>query len=142
MTSMPSSEFVEPVDDILQSDDAHEVPIPPLPVTLVTPSNVILLPAHSGGWRQYPLSTTVPVRILGRDPRRKRAVIMGWSTADATTGIQLADGQALAASDRAFILPMVLKASLDLEVTSVDEVWAMALGAACTVSVLNEHWAL
>lgn len=120
----------------------------PLPVTVVDPAPVRLMPTKVAGWARYDLAVGTATRILSDDTRRKRAVISVWDTAGASDGAILSGTQAGATSDRGFLLgltgPNIAAGNTGpsiMEYTASDEVYASALTAACTVSVLNEQWA-
>lgn len=132
-------EFDPTPAEINQTENVATVPIPPLPVTVVDPIPVRDMPAVSSGWQAYdvPLTTSPAVRVLGRDPRRKRALIVAVDLAGTTGRMQLGGTQAEAGSDRATIWPI----NTPLEITGSDEVWASARTAVITVSVINEQWA-
>lgn len=125
-------------DDIVGAEVGHQVNIPPLPVKVDGPVRVVSPPTRSAGWRSYDLSTTVAVKILGRDPRRRRAVIIAHNSVTGTA--KLGETAAQALSDQAFILPVGLGSLTDyctIEYTSTDEVWA---SGSVDLSVLNEQW--
>lgn len=145
MTSVP--EFDQAPGDILQEQEPYEANVPPIPTVVCEPVRTVALPARIGAFAQFTLSTTVPIRVLDRDPRRKRAVITLFDTAGASDGAVLGGTQAVSLNN-GFLLPLPGPgiaagnvASTMLEITSVDEVWATALTAACTLSVMNEQWA-
>ena len=144
MTEIP--EFDQTPGDILQEqEDAYNTT--PVPTVICEPVRSIILPARIGAFTQHTLSTTTPIRVLDRDPRRKRAVITLFDTAGASDGAVLGGTQAVSLNN-GFLLPFPGPniaagnvASTVLEITSVDEVWATAMTAACTLSVMNEQWA-
>lgn len=144
-------ELDETPETILQADTDETAAVPPLPVTAVDPVQTQAMPAKVAGMLRYDLSTTAPQRILAHDPRRKRAVIVGWDLgAAASHGVALGGTQAEALSAYAFVLPATLSGNTTadsattppLEITTQDEVWAVAVSGAISVSVMNEQWAL
>lgn len=139
-------EFDNTPDEIYQEQETEELPVDPIPATIVDPVRSQAMPARIGAFTRHTLSTTDPIRILDRDPRRKRAVITLFDTAGASDGAILGSTQAVALNN-GFLLPLPGPGIADgnvvsqaLEITSLDEVWAAASGAACTLSVLNEQW--
>lgn len=134
--------------EILQDEVTAPAPLPPLPTTVVDPVRIQNVPAKAAGWFTFDLAVGTATRILGEDPRRKRAVICVWDTAGASDGAILGGSQAAAVSDRGFVLGLVganiaagnVGPSM-IEYTALDEVWASAKTAPCTASVLNEQWA-
>lgn len=145
---MTEVQFDHAPADIVQAVDDVTANVPPLAVTVTDPARVILMPAQSAGMRQFTLSTTVPVKVLDRDPRRKRAVVTLFDTGGTSDGARLAGTQAATGGPTSFLLPLAGPgiaagnvASGPLEITSMDEVWALAQTAACTLSVLSEQWA-
>lgn len=134
--------------DVVQTIDDEIAAVPPLPVTVTDPARVILMPAKSSGWTQIPLTTTAAVKILDRDPRRKRAVLSLFDTGGTSDGAVLGSTQAEAGSPYGFLLPLMgpniaagnVASAAMMEITAVDEVWAQAQAAACIVSIYNEQW--
>lgn len=130
----------------------EEQPYTAIKVDVCGPVRSQGLPARSGGYRSYLVSTTAATRILARDPRRKRAVITVHDNTDAGTahGVYLGGTQAEAQAGQgyAFQLPFTVRGAglgagaAPLEITHVDEVWAIADGGSVdlVVSVLNEQW--
>jgi hypothetical protein len=121
----------------------------PLRVVTINPVQVQVVPARAAGFFQYSLTTTAAVRVLERDPRRKRAVLIAHDNTDAGTahGVFLGGSQAEALSPYAFELGFITRgtglgaSSGPMEITAIDEVWASAAIADCILSVMNEQWA-
>lgn len=142
-------EFKNKPGEILQEQECDETPIPPIPTVITDPVHTLELPTRSGGFRQYTLSTTSAVKILDRDPRRKRAVLTVFDTAGASNGVLLGNTQAEAQSSYAALLPLpgpgIAAGNVafgPVELTMSDEVWASASGESCVISVINEQWSL
>ena len=144
-------ELDETPGTIVQEDQDEMAAVPPLPVTTVDPVQTQAMPSKVAGMLRYDLSTTVPQRILAHDPRRRRALVQGFDfAAAAAQGVALDGQQSEATSPYAFVLATTLSGNTTadsastpvLEITSQDEVWAVAVGGAITVSVMNEQWAL
>lgn len=121
--------------------------IPPLRITAADPLRTLALPAESGGALNRDLATTGATKILDRDPRRKRAVIVLFDTGGTSDGAFIGGTQAEANSDLGFLLPLFGPniaggnvASIAFEVTSMEELWARAFTAACKCSVWIERW--
>lgn len=135
--------------DIVQEVDDQVAPVPPLPVTVTDPARVVLVPSFSAGMRTFSVTTTVAQKILDRDPRRKRALITVVATDSTNTvGVILAPTQSSTGGPTSFLLPMPgpnialgRQCAGPIEVTSMDEVWALGSGGTVTVSVLAERWA-
>lgn len=130
----------EIVQDLVDAPAA----VPPLPVVAAEPLNVRELPSRQSGLQCYDLTTSLAVQVLGRDPRRKRAVIMGFTTQATCRGARLGPTQAGATSGYAALFPAALAAGgfpAILELGSEDELWAIADTQTCTLSVINEQWA-
>lgn len=156
MTTYPhgatAASEIEPDDATVEQEEA-----PPglgcIPVTVEGPVRSVELPAKGNGSRRYPVGTTQPVRILGRDPRRKRATVQVYDATGATRGIfhgateteltptDGATAPAFAARLAATGPASAPVASELLVITSLDELWVIADTAACEVSVISEQWA-
>lgn len=130
--------------EIVQDLTDAPAAVPPLPVVAAEPLNVRELPSRQSGLQCYDLTTTLAVQILGRDPRRKRAVVTGFTTQATCRGARMGPTQAGALSGYAFLFPSALAAGgfpAILEIGSEDELWAVADTQVCTLSVINEQWA-
>lgn len=145
---MDIPEFDQSPGDILQEQEAYPAATDPIPTIVCEPVRSITLPAKSGGYRNYALTTTESIQVLGRDPRRKRAVLQVSDQEGESAGAFLGGTQGEALTGNAFLLALPGPAiaatpvvSTTLEITSMDEVWASALTADCTLSVINEQWA-
>jgi len=146
---IPIEEFDQAPADVNQVVDDQVANIPPISVTISDPARVIELPARNGGMRTYDLSTTVPVQILDPDSRRKRAVVSIFDTLGASGGARLGPTQASVTAPAGSFLyglagPAIAAgnvANAPLEVRNIEGLWALAVDAPCTCSVLNEQWA-
>ena len=139
---------VEPDDATVAQEEA-----PPglgcIPVTVEGPVRSVELPAKSSGSRRYGVTTTEAFRVLGRDPRRKRALIQCSDATGASHGLfhGATANEVTPPADYAARLAMtnagagLPAASPVLEITSTDELWVLADTAACDVSVTSEQWA-
>lgn len=145
----PIGEFDQAPADINQAVDDQVANVPPILVTLSDAARTVQLPARNGGYRTYQLSTTAPTKILDQDSRRKRAIVALFDTGGTSGGARISGTQAGASAESASFLyglngPGIAAgnvATAPLEITSMEEVWALAIDAACTCSVLNEQWA-
>lgn len=145
----PIEEFDQAPADINQAVDDQVANVPPILVTLSDAARVVEMPARSTGYRTYDLSTTVPTRVLDYDPRRKRAVVSIFDTGGTSAGARIGPtGGATTAPAGSFLYPLpgpgIAAGNVTnspLEITGMEEVWALAVDAACTCSVLNEQWA-
>lgn len=136
--------------EILQEEEVEELHV--IPVTVVDPVRSQLMPAKLGGFRSFEVGTTQAVQILGRDPRRKRAVITIHDNTDAGTahGVYLGTTQSGANTTYGFLLPFNIRGTGlgagggPLELTTMDEIWALTEDTGngkVIVSVLSEQWA-
>lgn len=145
---MTIPDLTQDPSDVVQELEPYTVNAVPIETVICEPVRTIALPAKNGGFRNFALTTTQSVMVLSRDPRRKRAVLQVSDTAGASDGAFIGGSQAEALSGNAFLLalpgPGIAAGNVTggtLEITSMDEVWASANVAACTLSVMNEQWA-
>lgn len=122
----PAVDFDQEPDDVLQ-ETGYDVKA--VPVCVEEPVRTQELPARSGACYQAQVDTT-GARILGRDPRRKSATIIGISQ-DLRLGTTQAN--ALAGARIPAVVPFVI--------SHIDEVWAATLTGTTEVSVITEQWA-
>lgn len=144
-----STPSIEPSDaDVVQEESP--VPLQTVPVQVMGPTRTVELPAKTGGLRRVVLDTATPQKILGRDPRRKRAVVQVYTAAGAigtSQGAFLGNSRNECTPPAGFAFRLGLTvgttqvASHLLEITSQDEVWAIADTQACEISVSAELWA-
>lgn len=133
------------VDEILQAEPEH-MPAMPIPVDIHGPVHTRPLSARNAGLRSYTLSTTTPIKIAGHDPRRKRMVLYAVDFTGTSHGVRLGNSRAeVEAGSFPFLLGVfqvggTTATSQTLEITSMDEIWALADTAACTLSVASESW--
>lgn len=126
MTDFP--DFNPTVEQTLQVEEPEKVP--PIPVTVSDAVQVRSLPAKTASFESVDLTANA-VRILGRDPRRKRAIISIASGETIALGSTQADANGAGA-------PI----SGNLELTTLDEVWAATWGTGTpsTVGIITEIW--
>lgn len=126
-------EFYPAPGEVFQAEEpAHKVP-----VCLEDPVRVQELPAKSAGFRSVDLTVGKAVKILERDPRRKRAVILPYDPAGASKGAFIGVDQQAALSPYAAMIPL---GTSGIELTTFDDVWASANTAGCSITVINEQW--
>lgn len=123
----PVPEFDQEPGDILQEQDVYARAIP---VCLDDPVRTQELPARAGA-----CYTSGPVdingqKILGRDPRRKSATIIGL-TQDILIGTTQANARAGARIPA--VVPFVI--------STTDEYWAASVTGTTDISVITEQWA-
>lgn len=140
----------------LEPDDATVVQeegmpgLTTIPVCVEGPVRTQALPARAAGYRRVTVTTTSPQRVLGRDPRRRRALVQVYDATGATHGVMLGatlnetTPPAAMAARLAVAAPAAggtAVASPVLELTSTDELWVVADTAACELTVIAEQWA-
>lgn len=142
-----SETTLEPDDSEVEQQEAAPG-LTALPVVVEGTVRTQQLPAKAAGARRIVASLTDPKRLLGRDPRRRRAVIQLYDATGTSHGIFYGTSSNEVAPPAAFAarlglgLPGAIPvASHLLEVTNIDELWCLADTAACEVSVLAEQWA-
>jgi hypothetical protein len=121
-----------------------------VPVDIKGPVQTRKIPTESGGFSTFvvPVAPAGAIKILDADPRRAHAILIVADVAGASRGISIGGKQSEAAEDVGFNIPLygtgVSTAYVHPEVTitSKGELWAIANGTSCKVSVLNEQWAL
>lgn len=132
--------------EILQRGPA-DTPLSRVPVTVEeirAPVRVQDLPAKGGTMRRYALTTTGdPVQVLAADPRRRVARLIAYDKTAASDGIILGNSRGeVAAGGFSALLPIGLDGlSPVLPMGSMGEVWALALTANATLTVVPELWA-
>lgn len=124
-------------------------PMTTVPVDIKGPIQTRKMPTESGGFSTFVLPTTGgAVKILDADPRRADAILIVADVAGASRGATIGQKQSEAAEDIGFNIPLygtgVSTAYVHppITITSKGELWAIANGATCRISVLNEQWAL
>lgn len=118
--------------DVMQEEGNPGVPLAPLtvPVVVEGPVRVQGLPAKSSGMRRVGVGTDA-YRLLGSDPRRRRAVIL------ASAAIYVADSQAQIGSDFCAKWP----SNTALELTATSALYVAAQSGTADVTVIAENWA-
>jgi hypothetical protein len=122
----PIPEFDQEPGDLLQEEDVYARAIP---VCVDEPVRTHELPAKAGACYTVVAGTTGE-RILGRDPRRKSATIIGL-TEDIRIGTTQAN--AVAGARVPAVVPLVI--------ATTDEYWAASVENTTEISVITEQWA-
>lgn len=126
--STNSDELLEPSDDeLLQVEDELKA----IPVEINTPVNTRELPTKFGSMFTEKGVGSTAVRILGRDPRRKSATIIGLDQ-----NIRFGSTQAVAQSTGATWPAVVPYVS-----GCFDELWVASVTSTTDISVITEWWA-
>ena len=106
-----------------------------VPVSVEGPVQVHQLPARSAGSRTWTGNTNA-LRVGNEDPRRKRAVVLLYSTV-ATDYAWISTNQNEVDSGYGFRLPV----GIILEISHQEAIYAKLSSATCVLSILNEQWA-
>jgi hypothetical protein len=132
--------------EVMQTE--HAPGLQCIPVTVEEPVRTVELPAKSGGSRRYVASLTTPQRVLGRDPRRKSAVIELFDVAGLSRGIFYGTSQNEVNPPSSYAARLALAPAAAVPTRSaqlhwdvVDELWMIADTAVCDVSVTAAQWA-
>ncbi len=126
--STTTDEIMEPSDDeLLQVEDYPKA----IPVCIDTPVNTRELPSKYAGMTTYNDVSTTAIKILGRDPRRKSATIIGLDQ-----NLRFGPTQGVATSTGA-----VWPAVVPYVSTCYDELWASSVTSTTDISVIIELWA-
>lgn len=131
------------VDQLLIQEELHEPQA--VPVSIQGVVDIRLLAARGAGMRSYNLSTTQAVKVAGHDPRRRFLKLNCVDFTGTSHGVRLGQSANEAMSPQAFILPVFqvggsTATSVPLELSSINELWAVADTAACTLAVISENW--
>lgn len=122
-------------EDIVQAEEAEQAfNSRPVPVSLAGPAQVRELPAVRAGYNTaQSVTTSVGVRLLNFEPRRKSAVIIAQDQDIWISGSQA--GAQMGASS-AIRVPAVVPFPID----HLDEVWACAVTSTTDISVMTTYW--
>lgn len=117
--------------DLLQEE---QVPgLTAIPVVVEGPTRVVELPAQDLVLGQVDVDNTTPVRIFGRDPRRKRLQLVASGGS-----VRIATSQKQAVPGNGAVWPV----GVPYMVNAMTEVWVIAVsGSPVTVSYSAEQWA-
>ena len=120
-------EFDQEPGDVLQEENVYSRAIP---VCVDEPVRTHELPARAGACYTAGGVGTNGQKILGRDPRRKAATIIGL-TQDILIGTTQANARAGARIPA--VVPFVIN--------TIDEYWAASVTSTTDISVITEQWA-
>jgi hypothetical protein len=120
-------------DEIVQTEeDPYDVR--PIAVATCGPVETRELPGIRAGYKtETGVGTTVAVRILALEPRRKSATVF---SVDQAIWIGSSQAAAQAGGSTAFYLPAATRFVID----HMDEVWVCAAAATTSVSVMSTFW--
>lgn len=124
----------------IEPDDAEIMQVEaegPIHVTIDGPVRTVELPAKSSGMRVYDLPSDAiagaePIRLLGRDPRRK-SVLFKIVSGNIKMGVTKNEAGGAYAAE-------FLSGDL-FTLVSTDEIWMLGLGAVARVTVVNQAFA-
>ena len=107
--------------------------LPAVEVVVVNAPRVRPLPARSGGLTSIMvgLAASGGVKVLGADPRRKTAQIIGLAS-----DLRLGRSQGEVLSNEAAVWP----ANVPYVDETCDDLWAVAVTVATQVTIAAEHW--
>lgn len=122
----------EPDEVVQAEEEAYQVK--PIAVTVCGPTQVRELPAiRAGYFTAQSVTTTVGIRLLSFEPRRKSAVIIAQSQdiwiSNSQAGVQMGAASAIR-------IPAVVPFVID----HLDEVWVCAVSSTTDVSVMTNFW--
>jgi hypothetical protein len=120
-------------EDVLQVEPDRVLASSSVPVAVDGPVRVQTLPA-SPQWAVFrqTIDQNTPQQLLGADPRRKRAVIMG----EGSFGFFLGNDRSGINAGRVFRSTV----NIPLEFTHTGEIWALGDGGSTILSVYLEQW--
>lgn len=120
-------EFDQDPGDVLQEQEDR---LTVIPVEVTEPVRSIALPGkRTTFYTVSDVTATTGVQLLGRDPRRKHATIIGLAQ-DVILGST--QSNALNGARIPAVVPFVI--------SSMDEVWAVAVTSTTDISVIVEFW--
>lgn len=133
-----------PLSEVLEEEPtSHEA----IPVDVRGAVQTRELPTENGGYATYAMPIDIAIKILDADPRRKHAILIVADKVGASRGITIGGKQSEAAEDIGFNIPLYGPATVatafahpPITITSDGELWAIANGTTCKVSVMNEQW--
>lgn len=134
-----------PLAEVLREEPT---PMTAVPVDIKGPVQTRQIPTVSGGFNTFvvPVAPAGAIKILDADPRRAHAILIVADVTGASRGISIGGKQSKAAEDVGFNIPLYGTAISTayvhppITITSKGELWAIANGTTCKVSVLNEQW--
>jgi hypothetical protein len=128
-----NNEITSDPEEIVQTEHDY-ADAPPIPVCISGPVETRELPARQVGYRtEQNVTSTVAVKLLAFEPRRKSAVICATAQDMWVSGSQ-AGAQAGAAG------AMRVPASVPWVVDHLEEVWACAVASTTDIGVQSTYW--
>lgn len=128
-----NSEITSDPEEIVQTEHEY-ADAPPITVCVSGPVETRELPARQVGYRtEQNVSSTVAVRLLTFEPRRKSAVICAVGQDIWLSGSQAG---AMAGAAGAIRVPAVVPWAVD----HLEEVWAMAVTGTTDIGVQSTYW--
>lgn len=116
----------------LQQQEPEEITSPPLLVETIGTVRTAELPSRVSVSRNYAVGTTDPVPLAGRDPRRRKMIVIPGAV-DMYFGA-LEDVKAGTAA--------IVRANMAaFEVTGMDQIYVKAVSAPGVLSIITENWA-
>lgn len=128
-----SIDLIPEPDEIVQAEDCGcELTTIPVKVKQVVETRE--MPGIRAGYKtESDVSSTVAVRLLSLEPRRKSAVIMA---SDQDIWISSSQAGAQAGASSSFRISAVVPFTID----HMDEVWACAVTGTTDISVMSTIW--
>jgi hypothetical protein len=119
----------EPTPDEVLAEEIPARDIAPVPVIVSGPVRVQTLPSPVWAMVSYAGVTTTAIQILGGEPRRRKATILGSAAFRVGPSGASADAQAAP-----------WPTNIPLEMTHDGEIWARADTGTVNIMVLVEYW--
>lgn len=120
-------------EEIVQAEE-EEYPTRPIAVSVCGPTQVRELPAVRAGYKtEQDVGTSVAVKLLAFEPRRKEAYIVALDQDIYISGTQ-AGAQSGAAG------AMRIPAVVPWRIGHLDEVWACAVSGTTGIGVQSDYW--
>lgn len=120
-------------DEIVQAEEEPYV-VQPIPVVQCGPVQVRELPGIRAGYgTETGVGTTIGVRLLPLEPRRKEAIIMALDQ-----DIWISGSQSGAASGAAGAFRVT--ANVPFVIPHMDQVWAVSVTSTTSISVMSTYW--
>jgi hypothetical protein len=120
-------------DEIVQAEETY-APGPPVNVTVCGPAQVRELPAVRAGYKtEQAVTSTLAVKLLPFEPRRKAAYILALSQ---DIYISSSQGGAQSGASGAMRIP----ALVPWYIGHLDEVWVAAVTGTTDVGAQSDYW--
>jgi hypothetical protein len=120
-------------DEIVQAEEQYD-PTRPINVTVCGPTEVRELPAVRAGYKtEQAVTSTLAIKLLSFEPRRKQAYILALSQ---DIYISNSQGGAQSGASGAMRIP----ALVPWYIGHLDEVWACAQTGTTDIGVQSDYW--